>query len=153
METMTTDAPGAASVTPRVQVPGAVIGTLVRFSPTGQPLLVLASEPDLELVAARSCVRLTNEHVNGDVVVVFEGGRPDKPIVIGLLQATAVSPEWTADVDGARVSIAAREEIVLSCGQASITLTKAGKILIRGAYISNHASGVNRIKGATVEIN
>ena len=45
------------------------------------------------------------------------------------------------------------EEIVFECGKASITLTKSGKILIRGAYLLSRSSGVNRIKGGSVQIN
>ena len=44
-------------------------------------------------------------------------------------------------------------EIVLRCGEASITLTRAGKVLIRGTYILTRSSGANRVKGAAVEIN
>ena len=56
-------------------------------------------------------------------------------------------------VDGKRVTIQGAEEITLKCGKASITLTKAGKILIRGTYLSNRSSGVNRILGGSVQIN
>jgi hypothetical protein len=42
---------------------------------------------------------------------------------------------------------------VLKCGNASITLTKAGKILVEGTYVSNRSSGVMRIKGGSVQIN
>src|SRR5258708_5480867 len=45
------------------------------------------------------------------------------------------------------------EAVVLECGHASITLTSAGKVLIRGAYLSSRSSGVHRIKGASVDIN
>ena len=41
----------------------------------------------------------------------------------------------------------------LRCGKASITLTRAGKVLIRGAYLLSRSSGVNRIKGGSVQIN
>ena len=47
----------------------------------------------------------------------------------------------------------AEREIVLECGDASITLTRAGKVLIRGHYILSRASGYNRIKGAAIDIN
>jgi len=53
-------------------------------------------------------------------------------------------------VDGERVVFDAKKEIVLRCGKASITLTRAGKVLIRGAYLLNRSSGVNRIKGGSV---
>ena len=33
------------------------------------------------------------------------------------------------------------------------SLTKAGKVLIHGAYVSNRSSGVMRIKGGSVQIN
>ena len=153
MDSKTTHPPAPAAVDQPVQSQGAVTATLVRFSPTGEPILRLSGASGLQVLAARSCVRLTNEHLGRHVLVLFEDGRPDVPIVIGVLQPSAPSPEWAAEVDGARVTLSAKEEIVLRCGQASITLTKAGKILIRGAYLSNHSSGVNRIKGATVEIN
>ncbi|MEW5071937.1 hypothetical protein AB1P14_09365, partial [Pseudomonas aeruginosa] len=38
-------------------------------------------------------------------------------------------------------------------GKASITLTRAGKVIIRGAYLSSRSTGVNRIKGGSVQIN
>ena len=68
---------------------------------------------------------------------------------------TEAEPEELTDVtvDGKRVSFNAEEEIVLRCGKASITLTKAGKVIIRGAYLLNRSSGVNRIKGGSVQIN
>jgi hypothetical protein len=58
-----------------------------------------------------------------------------------------------ARVDGDRVVLSAEKEIVLQCGKASITLTRAGKILIRGAYLLARSSGVNRIQGGSVQIN
>lgn len=47
----------------------------------------------------------------------------------------------------------AEEEIELRCGGASIVLTRAGKVLLRGAYLLSRSSGVNRIKGGSVQIN
>ncbi len=57
------------------------------------------------------------------------------------------------DVDGRKLTIEAKDEISLKCGDASITLTKDGKISIRGKYILNRSSGVNRVLGGSVEIN
>lgn len=42
---------------------------------------------------------------------------------------------------------------MLRCGKASITLTRSGKIILRGTYISSRSSGVIRIKGGSVQIN
>lgn len=63
------------------------------------------------------------------------------------------APLETIHVDGKRVVIEGQEEIVLSCGESSITLTKAGKILIRGKYLVSRSSGVNRILGGSVQVN
>ncbi len=58
-----------------------------------------------------------------------------------------------ADVDGRRVRIIAKDEIVLECGQASVTLRRNGRIIIRGTYVETHSEGTNRIKGGQVRIN
>jgi uncharacterized protein (DUF2345 family) len=58
-----------------------------------------------------------------------------------------------ATVDGERVVLTAQQEIVLRCGDASITLTKAGKIIIRGQYILSRSSGVNRVQGGSIQLN
>lgn len=69
-----------------------------------------------------------------------------------------ITPESSAQietirVDGKRVVIEGQEEIVLTCGESSITLTKAGKILIRGNYLVSRSNGVNRILGGSVQVN
>jgi hypothetical protein len=58
-----------------------------------------------------------------------------------------------ADVDGRRVRIVARDEIVLQCGEASITLRRNGRIIIKGTYVETSSEGTNRIKGGQVRIN
>jgi len=61
--------------------------------------------------------------------------------------------ENSAYIDGQKVVIEGHEEIELRCGEASIRLTKAGKILIKGKYLLNRSSGVNRIMGGSVQVN
>lgn len=97
------------------------------------------------------------------VLLVFEEGDPRRPVVVdtvhdrveapGPIEMEAPEPLEDVTVDGRRITFDAREEIVLRCGKSSITLTRAGKILIRGAYLLTRSSGVNRIKGASVQIN
>lgn len=62
-------------------------------------------------------------------------------------------PVEVALVDGKRVVIEGADEIVLRCGEASITLRRNGKVVIRGTYLESHAAGTNRIKGGSVQIN
>jgi Domain of unknown function (DUF6484) len=105
------------------------------------------------------------------VLVVFENGDPTLPIVTGVLQpppsATPLqelmvkgasansnaSKPSEARLDGKRVVLEGREEVVLKCGEASITLRRDGKVILRGAYVETNAKGLNRIKGGSVKIN
>lgn len=59
----------------------------------------------------------------------------------------------TVHVDGKRVVLEGQEEVVLKCGEASITLTSNGKVVIRGKYLLSRSSGVNRILGGSVQVN
>jgi hypothetical protein len=59
----------------------------------------------------------------------------------------------SADVDGKRVRVEAKDEIVLACGKASITLRRNGKIIVRGTQVETCAEGLNRIKGGQVLVN
>ena len=100
-----------------------------------------------------------------EVLLVFENNDLGLPIIIDTLHslidemtesptiALATGRPDDVMIDGKRVTFDAKEEIVLRCGKASITLTRAGKVLIRGAYLLNRSSGVNRVKGASVQIN
>lgn len=63
------------------------------------------------------------------------------------------APPVVAEVDGHRYLLEAKDEIILRCGEASITLRRDGRIVIRGVQVESHAAGLNRMKGATVKIN
>jgi hypothetical protein len=134
------------------------VGTLAGFADSGAPLV---SFPGCsERVAAKATCTLGSADTGRAVVLVFEGGDARKPIILGLLQP-AVAPNAAipdsqpvnVSLDGEQVTLSAKNEIVLRCGKASITLTRAGKIIIRGAYLLSRSSGVNRIKGGSVQIN
>lgn len=71
--------------------------------------------------------------------------------VAAVQQAPAMTFE--ADVDGARVRITARDEVVIQCGKASITLRRNGRVVIRGSHVETASTGTNRIKGGQVRVN
>ena len=101
---------------------------------------------------ARTTANLRAADVGEDVVTAFEDNDPARPIILGVLRAPA-KEGVDAKVDGEAVVVTGRREVVLRCGKASITLTKAGKVIIQGTYVSTKSAGVNKIKGGSVQIN
>lgn len=145
---------------------GVVIGILVGFEDSGAPLVDFTPKAAGQCLPARSVVPLNLNEVGREVALMFETGDAQKPIIMGLMQDPLAingkgpnplgheQPNAIAvEVDGERLVLTATREIVLRCGKASITLTQAGKILIRGEYLLSRSSGVNRIKGGSVQIN
>ena len=45
------------------------------------------------------------------------------------------------------------ERIELRCGRASLIMEKDGRITLRGTRVVSHASGTNRIRGGSVQLN
>lgn len=93
-------------------------------------------------------------------------GAPSLPLLVGLVQPVSETPLTDAVlehspasspkdalVDGKRVVIEGRDEIVLRCGKATLTLRRDGQILLKGVNIRNEAEEVQRIKGGKVQIN
>jgi Domain of unknown function (DUF6484) len=147
-------------------LPGVIIGEIVGIDEDRQPLVDFVGNTAATPLVARSTAVVGPSDVGREVALLFEGGDPAQPIVLGVVQrppetAPRTPPEAIgeaarpveANVDGERVVITAQEEIVLRCGKSSITLTRAGKVLIRGAYLLSRSSGVNRVKGGSVQIN
>lgn len=133
---------------------GAAIGRLVGLTGEGMPLVTMDAAGEAAPRAARTTLILGPEDVGAELVLLFEAGDPTRPIVVGRLRGPAPALARVDLVrDGERLVLEAEREIVLRCGKASITLTRAGKVLIRGTYLSSHSSGVNRIKGASVQLN
>jgi hypothetical protein len=131
------------------KVEGVAIGTLAALDGAGRPRVETAGV----LRRARTIVPLTPDHVGRSVVLAFEEGDPTKAVILGIVQDPASPPAVRAQVDGESILVDGRKDVVLKCGKASITLTRAGKVIIRGSYVSSRSSGINRIKGGSVQIN
>ena len=136
-----------------------VIGELVAIADGGRtPLLVYPGQLGTAALRARTVVDLHGEHIGKAVVVSFENGDESLPIVMGVLRSVESQPldapgHVQLDTDGKRMIVSAKEQLVLRCGKASITLTKAGKVIIEGSYVVSRSAGVNRIKGGSVQLN
>jgi hypothetical protein len=139
----------------RVRPTDVVIGRLEGFADDGAPLVLVPEAAADRTLPARSTVPLGPADLGAELAVLFEGGDPERPLVIGrLLEPPNARPRaLEARLDGETVLLEAAREIELRCGKASITLTHAGEVLIRGAYVSSRSSGVNKIKGASVQLN
>jgi hypothetical protein len=152
----------AAAPAPKIE--GVVVGEIAGFDADGEALVIFPGAPGGSPLRARSTTALRGDEAGREVALLFERGDPARPLVMGLMHrpavAEAAAPVASAEqrpleatVDGERITFSAAKEIVFRCGEASITLTRAGKILIRGAYVLTRSSGVNRIQGGSVQIN
>lgn len=140
---------------------GVAIGELIAIANEGRtPMVLYVGQPGTAAVAARTTIDLHGPHIGRKVVLMFEVGDTAKPIVMGLLRdndegwpLVEKPGEVQVDADGQRLIVSAKEQVVLQCGKASITLTKAGKVLIQGTYVLSRSSGVNRVKGGSIQLN
>jgi len=156
--------------------PGEVIvGTLKGFDTQGQPLVDFSENTSGHTLSAITTLGLTRQHTGRQVALLFENGNIHNPIIMGLIHSplqdmlesfnpaqadsknnVEIEGELNVEdvrIDGNRLTFEAKEEIVFKCGDSSITLTKSGKILIRGKYLLNRSTGVNRIMGGSVQVN
>jgi hypothetical protein len=137
-----------------------VIGELLGISQGGRvPIVRYPAQHGTAAIAAQTLVDLYEPHVGRKVALMFEGADARRPVIIGVLCETGLAPDGAnlqnveVEADGERLILSAREQLVLRCGNASVTLTKSGKVLIKGTYISSRSTGANRITGGSVQLN
>jgi len=143
-------------------------GRIVSFDGDQRPRVDFAGNPGDPIIArCLDTVRLEGRASLGElpVLLAFEHGDPAKPIIVGVVQSSVAAPGGSrvnsahsggtqhAIVDGRRVVLKGDEEVTLICGKASITLSKDGRISLRGVEIISRASTANKIRGASVSIN
>lgn len=173
VETPATPSPLTTETPERIL--GSRAGWLVATDDTGRLLVNFPGNPQGP-VAAQLALAVDPQSLrtavsrNQKVVLLFENGDPGLPFIVGLIQETSPSPlvdalleaqaptppplaQAEAHVDGRRVVIEGKDEIVLKCGEASITLRRNGKVIVKGTYLESRATGTHRIKGGSVEIN
>ena len=134
------------------RIEGVVIGALMGFE-SGAPLVVFAGNREDRAIVARSTAELTYEMIGCDLALLFEGGDPAKPVIVGRIVDPVQSDRTSVIRDGELVRVTATEQLELRCGKASIVMKKDGHITIRGSYLVSHASAANRIRGGSVNLN
>lgn len=146
-----------------------VVGWVCGYDPERGLLVDFPNSAAQGPIAARWTLPLDKATVEQAVreqqkaVLIFEEGDPQRPIVTGLLQPLSLPEakiqlpgkptEVRVDGDTKRLAFEAADEIVLRCGKASLTLRNNGAVSLKGAYVLSHSSGVNRIRGGSVQIN
>ena len=157
-----------------------VIGVLTGINQQGQALVNFQDNLVASPIPAISTIEFSSRQIGRQVALLFAEGNLSKPVIMGLIHSALdvmlenfevvveeENKEETSSsndnaktsvmedvlLDGKRIVLEGKEEVVLKCGEASITLTKAGKILIRGKYLLNRSTGVNRIMGGSVQVN
>jgi len=148
---------------------GVRVGRIVRIDAEGKVMIAFAGSQNSEIAARVTSTVMQKLNASDpsrrEVLLAFENNDPELPIIIDTMHSlldeiaevtdVVLEAKKTEDVliDGKRITFDAQEEIELRCGKSSITLTKAGKVLIRGTYLLSRSSGANRIKGGSVQIN
>ncbi|MEO8629197.1 MAG: DUF6484 domain-containing protein, partial [Betaproteobacteria bacterium] len=116
----------------RTHIDSVLVGTLVAFREIYQPLVVYPGQSGTAAITARTTIDLLAEHIGEEVVLTFEDGDPWRPIITGRIRKPSAWPtpdppaQIDVDADGQRMIVSVKEQLVLRCGKASITLTKAG---------------------------
>lgn len=144
---------------PRSPVYGVVTGQFLGLDSDGNPMVVFPGQQGTAARRARSIANLESVPFGAEVILQFDQGNLNLPIIMGIIQTPQPTTGQSeleplqVEVDHQHLQIQAQEKLTLRCGAASITLTRAGKILIKGNYLSSHATGTHRIKGGCVQIN
>jgi hypothetical protein len=137
-----------------------VCGVIARVDASGT---VWVDYPDNPLRAA--LVAICTTHVDAaqvglGVALMFVQNDPAHPVLIGLLRqgltGTSSHPPGQgreARATAGRTQIDADTSLTLRCGEASLTLNRDGRVIIRGSHIAHYAQGTVRLRGAIVELN
>lgn len=147
----------------KIAAPQVVIGIFMGFDEEERPLVVFADNPKCDGIPAYFSCPIHEVSIGSRVALLFISGDKARPIIIGPLKDTIQevkptpisekSPIELCIDDKEHLVITGKQNVTLKCGEASLTLTADGKILLRGKYISSRASGMQTIKGGSVQIN
>ncbi|RTM10349.1 MAG: hypothetical protein EKK31_02915 [Hyphomicrobiales bacterium] len=138
-------------VTERIE--GVVIGAFLGFGDEA-PLVVFPGNPEETALPARSLCELTVDMIGCEVALLFQEGDPRKPLIVGrVVQPTRVKEATHVSRDGEHIKITGEKTIELRCGKSTIIMDEDGRITIRGTRIVSHASGSNRIRGGSIDLN
>ncbi|MCI0379992.1 MAG: hypothetical protein L0215_20615 [Gemmataceae bacterium] len=130
-------------------------GMVVELLEEGEILVEVPGQPPLRLLCdflrSADAAGLTLQPGDG-VLVSLPRNLDEKGCVLGRI-GTYRRPEPQEPPETTQVVVQADKELVLKCGEGSITIRADGKVLIKGKDLVSHAQRSNRIKGGSVAIN
>lgn len=151
------------------RIEGVRVGKITNIDGNGQVFVDYPGNPQGPMAARfTSSVKLQNLRYalasGQEVLILFENNDSSRPIIIDTLSSLIDEIAHTESVelkenpedvtiDGKTITFDAQEDVVIRCGQGSITVNKSGKIILKGTNLLSRSSGSNRIKGASVNIN
>ena len=106
-----------------------VIGVLAGLNEQNQPLVAFPGNPDPGCIAAQSTILFNLSDVGRELALLFENGDPRRPLVIGRIQhpeSQSLERPLTAGVDGERILLSAKNEIVLQARQGQYHADQGG---------------------------
>ncbi|MFL0809009.1 MAG: DUF6484 domain-containing protein [Agarilytica sp.] len=152
-----------------------ILGMVASVDAASQPKVEYFLQGKKYAVNAITTQALSADQVGRQVALMFVNGNGQQPIVLGLIRnalddaidnfeknnevevseqkVSETSEPNVCKVDGEKLVLEGKEEVVLKCGSSSISLNKNGKIVLRGKYLVSRSSGVNRIMGGSVQVN
>jgi hypothetical protein len=128
-------------------VPAASVGRIVVIEANGDVLVDFRGN-ELGPMRARVATVETLDGKDEPVLLVFENGDRRRPIIVGVLRVGV-----RRGAPKRQLLFEASQEITIACGKSSITLSRDGRVVIKGTELVSRASGTNKIRGATVQIN
>lgn len=132
-----------------------VLGRIVALTTQKGPLVKYEDNPGGVARLALHSIEIKTEHIGRQVTLQFVDGDETQPVITGIIWDGQASTSTTVDVsvDNDRLTLSAKQEIVLKCGKASITLKQNGSIVLRGTNLESRASGVNKVRGRAIQLN
>lgn len=157
----------ALSVAPPTQrTAELVLGTIAKVGSNHGVWIDYPDNPYQSPLAAICATSVVAADVGREVVLAFVQGDPAQPILMGLLRrhgtrnqaearaaVHAITPAISATTEASHVCVEAAEAMTLKCGQASLTLNKDGRVIVRGTNVATYAEGTLRLRGSVVELN
>jgi hypothetical protein len=148
---------------------GTLVGRIMEMDENGQ-VWVDFSGNSFGPLAARTTSTVQEKLQKGnprgrEVLLAFNQNDPQCPIIIDTMfnmieeiaenSISAVLPDEIQEekINSKRIVLDAQDEMVLQSGKSSITLTKAGKVLIKGEYVLSKSRRANKIKGGSIRLN